>query len=156
MTDPRAVGRLYVSVQAALFLAVGVTAWFPGPMLWRSVIVGLLLIVVGLAGVLWCARSLGRSLTPLPEPNGAGLVVVGLYRWVRHPMYSSLVVMCLGVAVLTGVYWCYLTVAVLAVFFSAKARHEERYLVATYPDYVAYGARVGRFVPLIGRLRRAR
>jgi protein-S-isoprenylcysteine O-methyltransferase Ste14 len=35
---------------------------------------------------------------------------------------------------------------------SAKARWEERMLVAEHPDYRSYGARVGRFVPGLGWL----
>lgn len=153
MAGSRAVGRWYVSVQGVLFLAVGVTAWLPGPTLFVSFVLGLTFVVLGVAGVLWCARSLGRALTPLPSPNGAGLVVRGLYRVVRHPMYSSLVVLCLGVAVAAGGVWCYAAVLVLAVFFAAKARYEERFLLGAYAGYAAYAARVGRFVPFVGRLR---
>jgi len=146
-------GRWYVVVQGLLFLCVAVTAWLPGPTLFASVFASLALVVVGAAGVLWAARFLGRSLTPLPEPNGEGLVAGGPYRFARHPMYTALVVICLGVAVGVGVVWCYLAVVVLAGFFGAKARYEERFLVRAYPGYAEYGSLTGRFVPGVGRLR---
>jgi len=145
-------GRLLVALQGVLFLLVAVTAFLPGPTLFASLVLGLGFVVLGAVVVVWTGRSLGRSLTPLPEPNGGGLVASGLYRWVRHPMYSGLVVICLGVAVGVGVVWCYLSVVVLCAFFAVKARVEERYLVRAYPGYADYGARVGRFVPLLGRL----
>ncbi|MGC4174719.1 methyltransferase family protein [Demequina sp.] len=145
-------GRVLVGVQGLLFLAVAVTAFVPGPTLFASLILGLALVVAGSVVVVWTGRVLGRSLTPLPEPNGAGMVAAGPYRWARHPMYSALVVICLGVAVGVGVVWCYLAVACLCVFFAVKARVEEGYLLGAYPGYGAYGARVGRFVPGLGRL----
>lgn len=146
-------GRWMVATQGLLFLLVAATAFLPGPTLFESLVVGLALVLVGAFVVIWTGRSLGSSLTPMPEPNGAGLVGSGLYRWVRHPMYSGLVVICLGVAVGAGVLWCYVAVVLLAAFFRVKARVEERYLVGAYPGYAEYGARVGRFVPFIGRLR---
>lgn len=143
-----------MAVQGALFALVAVTALLPGPTLLTSLPLSLTLVVLGSVGVVWSGALLGRALTPLPVPNGAGLVARGVYRWVRHPMYASLVVICLGVAVGSGVLWCYVTVVALAVFFAAKARFEERYLVREYAGYAEYGARVGRFVPGVGRLRR--
>jgi protein-S-isoprenylcysteine O-methyltransferase Ste14 len=147
-------GRWYVAVQGLMFLLVAVTAFFPGPTLFSSLVLGLCLVLAGAALVLWTGRVLGRSLTPNPEPNGAGLVAVGPYRWARHPMYTGLVGICLGVAVGVGVLWCYLAVLLLAGFFRVKARYEERFLLRTYPGYALYAGSVGRFVPGVGRLRR--
>jgi protein-S-isoprenylcysteine O-methyltransferase Ste14 len=146
-------GWVLVGVQGLLFLAVAVGAVIPGPTLFVSLAVGLGLVVLGAAGVLWAARDLGGALTPNPVPNGAGLVARGVYARVRHPMYVSLGVVCLGVAVGSGSLLSYCAVAALAVFFAVKARVEERGLVATYPGYAEYGERVGRFFPGVGRLR---
>lgn len=142
-----------VAAQGLIFAAVAVTALLPGPVLWDSLWTGLVLVVLGSAGVLWTAKDLGRSLTPSPVPNREGLVARGLYRFARHPMYTALVVICLGVAVGSGKWWCYLAVVVLAGFFEIKARVEERYLLATYEGYAEYAARTGRFVPGVARRR---
>jgi protein-S-isoprenylcysteine O-methyltransferase Ste14 len=144
-----------VGVQALLFLAVAVTAFLQdvGPRLFTSLWVGLALVILGSAGVIASGRNLGRSLTPSPVPNEAGLAASGLYRYARHPMYTALVVICLGVAVGSGALLCYLAVLALAVFFGFKARMEERYLRRVYNGYDAYAARTGRFVPGIGRRR---
>ena len=111
------------------------------------------MVVLGGAGVIWTGRDLGRALTPNPVPNGEGLVARGLYRVARHPMYSCLVLICLGVAVGSGALWCYFAVVALAVFFGVKARFEERYLLGAYPGYAEYAARTGKFVPGVGRRR---
>jgi protein-S-isoprenylcysteine O-methyltransferase Ste14 len=146
-----------VAVQAALFLAVAVAALTPplgGKQLWSSLPAGLALIILGAVGVVVAGRDLGRALTPLPIPNGEGLAARGLYRFARHPMYTSLIVICVGVAVASGTAQSWLAAAALAVFFAIKARMEERYLVRAYPGYPEYASRVGRFVPAVGRLRR--
>jgi len=147
-------GWLLVAGQGLMFGLVAVTAFLPGPTLFLSLFLGIGLVVAGAVVVLWTRGLLGRALTPLPQPNGAGMVSGGLYRWVRHPMYAGLVVICLGVAVGTGGLWCYLAVVLLALFFAFKAREEERFLVGAYEGYAAYGAQVGRFVPGVGRLRK--
>ena len=143
-----------VAAQGVLFLAVVAAAFAPwGPQLWSSVVVALAVIAIGVTGVGLAAAGLGKALTPMPTPNGEGLAAAGVYRFARHPMYSALVVVCLGVAVGAGTVACYAVVAVLAAFFAVKARVEERGLVATYPGYAEYAARVGRFLPGVGRLR---
>jgi protein-S-isoprenylcysteine O-methyltransferase Ste14 len=40
----------------------------------------------------------------------------------------------------------------LVILFMIKARFEEKLLLATYPEYSAYAARVGRFIPGVGKL----
>ncbi len=141
-----------VAAQGLIFAAVAVTALLPGPQLWQSLWTGLALVIIGSAGVLWSAKDLGRALTPSPVPNEEGLVAKGIYRYARHPMYTALVVICLGVAVGSGAWWCYGTVALLAVFFEYKTRVEERYLRATYDGYDEYAERTGKYVPGIGDL----
>jgi protein-S-isoprenylcysteine O-methyltransferase Ste14 len=145
-----------VGIQAVLFLAVVVAALTPplgGTSWWSSLVLALALILLGAVGVVLAGRDLGRALTPLPIPNGEGLVARGLYRHARHPMYSALVVICVGVGVGSGTPQSWVAAALLAVFFMAKARMEERYLLSAYPGYAEYAARVGRFVPGVGRLR---
>ncbi|MFW7414060.1 methyltransferase family protein [Demequina sp. SO4-18] len=147
-----------VAVQGLLFAAVAVTALMPAltpawaPLLWQSLWTGLALVVVGSIGVIWSAKDLGESLTPSPVPNRAGLVARGPYHYARHPMYTALVVICLGVAVGSGATLTYLSVLLLALFFEYKTRVEERYLLAAYDGYAEYAQRTGKFIPGVGQL----
>lgn len=102
--------------------------------------------IFGIAGV----RALGRNLTPFPHPTGsARLVQHGIYRFVRHPLYTSVICMALGWALLWK-SWPALGLAVLlAVFLSAKARVEERALLQQFPEYLDYKRRVKSFIPWI-------
>jgi protein-S-isoprenylcysteine O-methyltransferase Ste14 len=142
-----------VGVQALLFLLVVVAALMPaiGPALWSSLVLSIALILVGAAGMMWSGRDLGSSLTPLPVPNGMGLAAKGIYRFARHPMYTSILLICLGVAVGAGKIQVYVVVLALAIFFEIKTRSEERYLVTVYDGYTDYAARTGKFVPGIGK-----
>ncbi|PKQ25148.1 MAG: isoprenylcysteine carboxylmethyltransferase family protein [Actinobacteria bacterium HGW-Actinobacteria-4] len=147
-------GWFLVSIQALLFLGIGFwpAAWSTSfaPMLWPA----LTLVAIGSAGVVASAFHLGKALTPLPEPNGAGMSARGVYRWARHPMYTSLVVICAGVAIGRGVWVTAGLVAALAVFFDIKARFEERYLLNTYAGYAEYRATTGKFIPTVVRARK--
>lgn len=154
--DPQHAVRdlLLVAGQGVLFLAVGAASFAPwGPELWASPWLGLAMVAAGVVLLVVAGRGLGQSLTPMPTPNGQGLVAHGVYRWVRHPIYTAVIVVCLGVAVAAGNVTCYAAVAAVCVFFAIKSRIEERDLVAAYDGYAEYGARVGRFVPGVGRLR---
>lgn len=155
-TDSRSIGAwVLVGIQALLFLLVVVAALMPaiGPALWSSLVVSIALILVGAAGMFWSGRDLGSALTPLPIPNGKGLVAKGVYRLARHPMYTAILVICLGVAVGVGKVQVYVVVAALAVFFEAKTRAEESYLLRAYEGYAGYAADTGKFVPGIAKRR---
>jgi protein-S-isoprenylcysteine O-methyltransferase Ste14 len=90
------------------------------------------------------------------EPGARpGLVVRGMYRWSRNPIYVWVLASWSGLALLlfdpllgTGVLLFYLGLRM-------QVREEERWLSETYGEsYREYAARVGRFVPGIGRLAR--
>jgi protein-S-isoprenylcysteine O-methyltransferase Ste14 len=109
---------------------------------------GLPLVALGLLVALAGLATLGRALTPFPRPRERGeLVVRGVYRFVRHPVYVGLVVAAFGWALAhlsaAGVVYC----ALLGVFFDRKARREERWLRERYPEYADYARRVRRFIP---------
>lgn len=112
------------------------------------------LTALGAGGALavWAARSLGTALTPLPAPRaGASLVEAGPYRLVRHPIYTGVVVAG-AAAPLAGSPLAAVPLVALARFLAAKARREEERLVARYPGYPAYRARVrGALLPALGR-----
>jgi protein-S-isoprenylcysteine O-methyltransferase Ste14 len=148
-----ALGWLLVAIQGVLFLAVAFwpSSWGPGVPAGREV--GGVLCALGGIGIIGAAVHLGRALTPIPQPNGAGLSARGVYRWMRHPMYTSVFVVCVGVAVARGALAVWLLVAALAGFFEVKTRVEEKFLVAEYDGYAAYAAHTGKFVPGVGRRR---
>jgi protein-S-isoprenylcysteine O-methyltransferase Ste14 len=81
---------------------------------------------------------MGRSLTPFPTPPADGrLVQNGPFRWVRHPIYVGGTLVFGGLSLVFSAWGLALT-GLLAAFWIAKARHEERLLLERFPDYEGY------------------
>ena len=114
-----------------------------------SIVVGGAVFVAGAVVGLAASRRLGRALTPTPVPiAGAGLRVDGAYRYVRHPIYSSVLLMCVGYAIAIGSPWSWAWVAVILVFFLLKSRWEDGLLRTEYGDeWTAWAARTGALLP---------
>lgn len=123
----------------ALSLLRGVTAA-------TSMLAGLLLAA-------WGAGALGAALRAHPAPaTEATLHTDGPYRWVRHPIYSGVLLAAAGASAAAGTWRALGAFAALVGLLQVKARYEERLLRARFPGYEAYAARTPRFVP---RRRRA-
>jgi protein-S-isoprenylcysteine O-methyltransferase Ste14 len=141
-------GTAWVVGQFALIAAV-VLAWqLPQrPAAWL-VWLGVPLAVAGAAFAGWAFASLGRSLTPFPEPRrGAELVETGPFRLVRHPVYGGGLAFFTGLSLALGPAGLVPTAA-LGLLWLAKSRVEERRLAARFAGYEAYRRRVRRrFVP---------
>ena len=107
---------------------------------------GVLLLALGAAMLVWGARSLGRSLTPGVEPlPDAPLVTSGAYAHVRHPIYTGAVLVLAGYTLA----WSNWTLALVAggvslLYFNAKAQAEESWLLDRFPEYRAYIRHVPR------------
>lgn len=109
------------------------------------------LFALGLAVFAWAAASLGgNNFTILPDPRHANtLSQRGIYRWLRHPMYTA-VLLC-GMAVSFGspslARW--IALAVCAVVLVTKVRFEERLLTARHPVYPERMKGVARLCPWV-------
>jgi protein-S-isoprenylcysteine O-methyltransferase Ste14 len=123
------------------------TPWLQGPL---PGVAGAVLLALGAAGYLWCAwdfamRGLG---TPAPIAEPRRLVVHGLYRYSRNPMYVSVLLAILGQALLLGsaaVLWY--GAAVWAFFFVFVLGYEEPRLRHLFGDeYLDYTRRVPRWI----------
>ncbi|HET7676471.1 MAG TPA: isoprenylcysteine carboxylmethyltransferase family protein [Candidatus Limnocylindrales bacterium] len=121
-----------------------------GSTLAARVLVAAGLVVAGLVLAVWGTLALGRSFAALPQPPpGAELVESGPYRWVRHPIYLGLLVGSLGWGVLAGSLVTLGLTMALAVLLDLKARREEAWLAARFPDYADYRRRTRRLVPFL-------
>ena len=107
------------------------------------------LFVLGLLVFGWAALSLGRSnFTILPDPReGNMLSQVGIYRFLRHPMYTA-VLLC-GVAVSFGSpsLWRWIALGLCFIVLLVKVRYEEGLLTTRHPDYQERMKGVARLLP---------
>jgi protein-S-isoprenylcysteine O-methyltransferase Ste14 len=138
----------YVFVQGILLALLVFLHRSMGPQIHRFLIVGWCFEWLGILGVLLCAASLRRSLTVVPIPKEEGVLSTsGLYKYVRHPMYSSVLLLAVGIALHNGSVIKYLLVICLYVLFHMKSVYEEKYLRLKYPGYANYSDRIPRFIP---------
>ena len=116
---------------------------------------GLALSLLGLTALLWSQSSMGDSLRIGVDPSErTALVTTGPFRWVRNPIYSAMLVYLAGVALLVPNAAGLIAFGVVALGLDFHVRLvEEPYLIATHgSSYARYAARVGRFVPGVGKL----
>ncbi len=116
----------------------------------------LLGVPVGLLGLglfNWMFRHLGLNVTSTSMPRAkATLVTTGPYRWVRHPMYSTVVVLFFAATMLTANWVVAAGGGLVFALLAARSRVEERRLVEKFGDaYRAYQRSTGRFMPGVGR-----
>lgn len=106
--------------------------------------------IVGVVGLLWCVRDffvIGRG-TLAPWDPARALVVVGLYRVSRNPMYVSVLLVLAGWAVAFGSLALGVYGAVVAVAFHLRVvLGEEPYLEREFGgQWRGYRARVPRWL----------
>ena len=105
--------------------------------------VGFLIIIVGLIIVLKAIKDLGSNLSPLPRPIANGnLITSGIYRFIRHPMYYSLILISLGIFIINlSFYYLCLTLS-LGLVIKFKIILEEQYLNNKFKKYIFYKDKV--------------
>ena len=144
------IGTVLVALQFLLIAALAAGAvhalmhrLVPGPA-WLAAAAGLLL-----GGWAVTANRPGNfNIRPAPRP-GATLVRSGPYRFIRHPMYSAVLLCGLAAALMIGNWPGWLLAAALVAVLDMKARLEERWLALAHPEYAAYRSQSKRFVPLL-------
>ncbi len=108
-------------------------------------------IVLGLFALFLLSKGLldlGQNLTPLPYPrDDSTLVQTGVYGWVRHCLYSGLIIGTLAYSLARLSVPHLLATVLLFLILDAKSRQEEVWLMAKFPDYADYRQRVKKFFP---------
>ena len=146
-------GRRLVMLQLIFFVAIGILVVVDGSVPsrygWPQAIG---LVAVGFGGYLLMRSSLalGKSLVPMPEPvAGGSLVEDGPYRYVRHPIYTAIILMFAGVSLISSSWLAGIGTLGLYLLFVDKSRYEEGLLRIAYPSYRAYMKRVRFRIPFL-------
>jgi protein-S-isoprenylcysteine O-methyltransferase Ste14 len=108
----------------------------------------LLLACGGLLGAwsLTSNRPGNFNIRPLPRAGGQ-LVQSGPYRWIRHPMYSAVMLCGLACVWANPLAWAWGAQLALMAVLASKAAVEERWMLVAHAGYADYRARTWRFVP---------
>jgi protein-S-isoprenylcysteine O-methyltransferase Ste14 len=111
---------------------------------------GLILCLAGFSLAVWARVHLGRNWgMPMSLKEGHELVTTGPYRYVRHPIYSGMLLAILGSALATGRVWLVLFVA-MAIYCVYSARTEEGLMLQQFPEeYTRYKKRTKAIIPFV-------
>jgi protein-S-isoprenylcysteine O-methyltransferase Ste14 len=114
-----------------------------------TAVVAAALMVASFALGLLAFVSLRSEFRVGPEPRHDGrLVTSGVYRHFRHPMYTSMIALAVGLFLSKPTANMALAAATLVAFYLIKAKHEEKLLSQRYPGYEQHRARSFGVVPL--------
>lgn len=131
------------------------TGWQMADPPWAVRVVGVLLIVAGVSALLYSVARFvldGRG-TPAPVAPTERLVVGGLYRYARNPMYLAVTAVIAGQALLLGRHILLAYAALIVAMSVAFVRlYEEPSLARQFgAEYEAYRRSVPGWWPRLGR-----
>lgn len=112
---------------------------------------GTALVAAGLGFSIWARRHLGANWSArITLKKGHVLVRTGPYRWVRHPIYTGLLLAIFGTALARN-DWCpLLGFVIVTASFIRKLSVEERWMLGAFEDeYRDYKARVPALIPFV-------
>ncbi len=150
-------GPIFLRALIAFLALPGLVAFvIPAAWLWRTARtklvqpIGLLPLLLGVVALLWCVRDFYVSgkgtLAPWAPP--AKLVVVGLYRYSRNPMYVAVTLMLVGWAAAFASAGLLVYALVVAVAFHLRVvLGEEPWLARRYgTEWTDYAGSVSRWL----------
>jgi protein-S-isoprenylcysteine O-methyltransferase Ste14 len=144
----RHLGSTLVALQFALLLLLAGLA-LPAFLAGRSPAGAWICALLGVLLGLWALSSnrLGNfNIPPAPRAGGT-LVQQGPYRWIRHPMYTSVCTVGVACAWASGHWVAWLALLALAVVLVVKAAFEEHWMARAHSGYAAYRQRTWWFLP---------
>jgi protein-S-isoprenylcysteine O-methyltransferase Ste14 len=112
--------------------------------------VGVVLCALGIGLAIWARAYLGRNWgMPMSRKENPELVTTGPYAYVRHPIYTGMLIAMLGSAIGESPFWS-LPLVLFGIYFVYSARREEKLMMEQFPEqYRAYMKRTKMLVPFI-------
>lgn len=136
----------YAATQTALLiLFAAVFFLFPGALLFVSrtaLRIGTIICAAALLLLMVSLFTLRSVIQVAPAPKQGGqLITTGIYGILRHPIYTAMTLLLVGLWFRRPTLAVGAVAAVAVVFFVIKSQYEEMLLLAAYADYAAYRRR---------------
>lgn len=146
-----------VPVVAAFYLLFGDNVpmvWFSSRLFPRHFgieILAVSLTAIGIAFAIWARVYIGENWSSAVSIKvGHQLVRTGPYAWVRHPIYSGLLLAMIGTALARREVRGLLAIVLIWLGFWIKSRMEEGFMRKTFgPEYLDYSKTTGALVPRV-------
>lgn len=112
-------------------------------------IAGLALVVLGLFFAVWARIALGANWSgTVTIKSGHDLVRRGPYRWIRHPIYTGILMSMVGTVLLQGELRAFLGFGLALLALYLKAKREERFLSEEFGEgFAEHTKHTGMFLP---------
>lgn len=111
---------------------------------------GLVITIVGITVVGIAFLQLNWRLSAFPTPKEtSSLVTNGVYRLVRHPIYTGIIMAGLGYGLFTEDSLKLVISVILFILFEYKASYEEKLLENKFENYKTYKAKTWKILPFI-------
>ena len=92
--------------------------------------------------------TLGKNYSPCyDQRKPKNITSSGLYKYVRHPIYSSNILLLIGTFMISGSYLMLVNIFILSFFYTMSAYREEKYLITNFNYYNGYSKKTGMFLP---------
>lgn len=113
---------------------------------------GAAITVAGIGIAIWARRHLGRNWSAeVTIRKGHSLIRSGPYTYIRHPIYSGMLLGILGTAIAVGEYRGLAALAIFWIGWAQKARKEESFLAQEFgPAFAEHKRATGFFLTRIG------
>jgi protein-S-isoprenylcysteine O-methyltransferase Ste14 len=147
---PHGIPRFFAFESILLLALLNVPVWFKEPLVWNQIISWIFLlvsVVLAIWGFL-LLRIIGKPQGDLE--NTSKLVTVGLYRFIRHPLYASLLFLGTGtffkhISIVTTIFAIINFIALIA-----TAKREEKEMLEKFGNnYLDYMKKNKMFIPYI-------
>lgn len=148
---------LYWLPLAVAFVLLGPGEWYGHTWLREGIVphtvpffaIAFVLVVTGVALAIWSRVVLGRNWSSVVQiKRDHELIETGAYRYVRHPIYTGILLAFIGTAVKVGDVRGIFAVLIVFASFWRKLRMEERMLGETFGEvYSAYRRRTRALIP---------
>jgi protein-S-isoprenylcysteine O-methyltransferase Ste14 len=109
------------------------------------------IILAGFFIAVWAILSMRKSklrVSPVPDP-AASLIYSGIYKWIRHPMYLSLIMVAAGFTGIKTNNFRQIIFLLLIAVLVVKLLFEESLLHKQFPQYEEYCKSTYRLIPFI-------
>lgn len=107
------------------------------------------LFTLGITLAFWAFYNMGsKNYSPFPEPKPNGeFTQKGAYKYIRHPMYTGLILIAAALTLSNLDLIPFLVFAVLVYVLDEKSTLEEILLAKMHPEYKNYQAKTKKFIP---------
>lgn len=92
--------------------------------------------------------TLGNNYSPcFDQKKPYKIIDQGLYKYIRHPIYTSNILLVLSICIISGSYLVFFNLLLITIFYILSAFREERYLIRNFSYYKRYSDKTGMFIP---------